>query len=336
MDSKYKIYPKFQIVRHRRIKLKTKPHLLSESLLLTSCLNRCDNYYFSPSKVSLISSLPEFKFKSQFNYNRIKRNKITLKTSKKLVIDNSSKNKSKKISKPSDFRSNVSKRSHLFTELLNLSEDTDNYFDTNQDLNSNRDQRVETNEDFNQNSVKTPENISPENDILVNPTEFESRSHTKPKNITKTTTLLNLSEFELKLDKIIDQKLTKFRQSLEQISERTIKWSTPVNQSTRHRLLDISSIRYKRRDQTVRSVAVQVVEQKSDKMTQTFEMCDKSVQTGLTSRRDHSNNISSSEVTYSRISSRRSSSLTPWSFTTDSDPECPFTPRIRQFIRQSI
>ena len=346
MDSKFKKFPKFRFVRHRKIKLKKEFNILSNCLNLKSCLNKCDNYYFSPSKVSLISSLPEFKFKTSFDYNRLKQNKIRLKPIKSSAKDKRLQRIPNKHSNTEKINKTVDQSKHLFEDIINLSDSTEFYFNSSEgNFFCKSDRRLRPNEtqniDFDRKRVDTSNNIEPEDHIPEKSLDSISKntaktSALKTKETPNNTKVTNLSNFEKRLDQMLEQKLKKFEetleQTLEQISHR-IRFSTPVRQSTRSPVFDpnVSSIGLQMKNQTLRSVGVQVIEQKCHKMTQTLQMCDKSVQTDQTLGTNHSNQFGSNGLT----TSKSVSSQTSPKFTTDSDPECPFTPTFRQIIKNS-
>ena len=346
MDKSFKNFHKFRLVKHRRIKLKKQTNILLQSLRLTSCLNNCDNYYFSPSKVSLVSSLPEFQFKTRFNYNT-EQNKIRLEPIKKKKKQ-MQKNDDKKPRKQ-DITTHP-KKNDLFDRLMLLNKTKETTFNGNEN-HFESDTEIVDQSLVDKNSVNSSDNINQ----LINASDEHMSEHSRqdisndfftpvqsPINLLRSRTktpensmnVKRLSDIENKLERM-NETLAQMEKTLRDISKRTVRFSTPVNQSTRHPVFDpnISSIRAdKQINRTIGTQMLNLNASKCDKTTQTVEKFHKSIQTNRTFSRDQYTQSSSSI----RTNGQSISTQTSVPESTDTDPECPFPPSFRYLIRQSF
>jgi hypothetical protein len=326
--------PFFRIVKHKKIKLKKsiRDQLLSElTLRTTSCLNRCDNYYFSPSQVSLISPLPQFKFKTNQQKFQL------FKTQDKQVIKQSvvpqinPKNnrfykKTKLLLTP--FRPKVN-------QLIdnNIDIDIDDDF---QSFNSYRVSPLITNDnndyDINSNSVDNNQTFS---------LPFFRRT---PNNSSKSSTissreihLQNISKYIESSDGFANSSTTTTRTSVNSTIESESqhlkvlpqKTSTPMTQlNQRINELSLSPIIRVNQElgKSFRSLGIQTIASELDETfkTQTIQMFDKTTQTESEIQNISFNiNLNSSE--YSSHQNNDS----------DSDPESPFPKKLSQELHKT-
>jgi len=343
--------PFFRIVKHRKIKLKKsiRDQLLTKlTFRTTSCLNNCDNYYFSPSQVSLISPLPQFVFKTNFNYNHLK-------------VKNQSK---QKLFSPSFNRSEVTQREDQFNSKVKLlltpfNQNHNQSIHNNICDNNHPNNEIESIDSYtispliaNNNSINSNESTSfpffrRRQTVYLKSDQIRSNDNYLP-NYNRTN-IASSDDYPISLSptNTITTNISTINEPL--LQPTTQKTSTPIAQLNQQ-MIDVSLspiIRVnKELGKSFRSIAVEIVPSKMDKTTQTVHMRDKTTQTETQMRdksfqvsfdiSNNSNTNSNNNSNNNTISSGKKSKKNGETNESDSDPESPFPKRLSQEIHHKI
>jgi hypothetical protein len=325
--------PFFRLVKHKKIKLKKsiRDQLLSElTLRTTSCLNRCDNYYFSPSQVSLISPLPQFKFKT--NQQKFQFFKSQEKHFIKQSIVPKINKKTKLLLTP--FRPKVNQ---LIDNNIDIDIDFDDHFQSftsygvsplitnhNNDYDINNNNSVDNNQTFSlpffrrtPNNSQKSSTISSREIYLQNISKYiESSDGFANSSTTTTRTSVNSTiESESQHLKVLTQKTsTPMTQLNQRINELSLSPIIRLNQELGKSFRSIG----------IQTIASELDETIKTQTIKTIQMFDKTTQTE-SEIKNFSFNINLNSSHYSSHQNNDS----------DSDPESPFPKRLSQELHKT-